>query len=90
MLAFGHVGATENTRNISGKCAHEQNRETENAAFEGSNGILSVTTKETTAHGRVVYINEAHRYFTAEVDLNGKKLKRCAGGVWAVGASWRG
>lgn len=25
------------------------------AAFEGSNGILSVTTKETTAHGRVVY-----------------------------------
>ena len=29
------------------------------AAFEGSNGIMSVTTKETTAHGRVVYINEA-------------------------------
>ena len=26
---------------------------------------MSVTTKETTAHGRVVYINEAHRYFTA-------------------------
>lgn len=44
------------------------------AAFEGCNGILSVTTKETTAHGRVVYINEAHRYFTAEADLNGKKL----------------
>lgn len=34
-------------------------------AFQGSNGIMSVTTKETTAHGRVVYINEAHRYFTA-------------------------
>lgn len=33
------------------------------AAFEGSNGIMSVTTKETTAHGRIVYINEAHRYF---------------------------
>ena len=32
------------------------------AAFEGSTGIMSVTTKETTAHGRVVYINEAHRY----------------------------
>lgn len=31
------------------------------AAFEGSNGIMSVTTKETTAHGRVVYINEAER-----------------------------
>nr|DAH31341.1 MAG TPA: hypothetical protein [Caudoviricetes sp.] len=43
------------------------------AAFEGSNGIMSVTTKETTAHGRVVYINEAHRYFTA--DINGKKLR---------------
>ena len=43
-------------------------------AFEGSNGIMSVTTKETTAHGRVVYINEAHRYFTAEADINGKKL----------------
>lgn len=25
------------------------------AAFEGSNGIMSVTTKETTAHGRGVY-----------------------------------
>lgn len=44
------------------------------AAFQGSNGIMSVTTKETTAHGRVVYINEAHRYFTAE-DINEKKLR---------------
>lgn len=45
------------------------------AAFEGSNGIMSVTAKETTAHGRVVYINEAHRYFTAEADINGKRLR---------------
>ena len=45
------------------------------AAFQGSTGIMSVTTKETTAHGHVVYINEAHRYFTAEADFNGKKLK---------------
>lgn len=37
------------------------------AAFEGSTGIMSVTTKETTAHGRVVYINEA--------DINGKRLR---------------
>ena len=44
-------------------------------AFEGSNGIMSVTTKETTAHGRVVYINEAHRHFTAEADFNGNKLR---------------
>ena len=36
---------------------------------------MSVTTKETTAHGRVVYINKAHRYFTAEADINGKKLR---------------
>ena len=42
-------------------------------AFEGS--IMSVTTKETTAHGRVVYINEAHRYFTEEAQINGKKLR---------------
>lgn len=46
------------------------------AAFEGSNGIMSVTTKETTAHGRVVYINEAHRYFTAEADINGISSER--------------
>jgi hypothetical protein len=45
------------------------------AAFEGSNGSMSVTTKETTAHGRVVYINEAHRYFTAEAEAHGYKLR---------------
>ena len=45
------------------------------AAFQGSTGIMSVTTKETTAHGRVVYINEAHRYFTAEADTNGNKIR---------------
>nr|DAG03808.1 MAG TPA: hypothetical protein [Siphoviridae sp. ctfhy6] len=45
------------------------------ASFEGSNGIMSVTTKEATAHGRVVYINAAHRYFTAEADFNGNKLR---------------
>lgn len=44
-------------------------------AFEGSNGIMSVTTKETTAHGRVVFINAAHRYFTVEADINGKRLR---------------
>lgn len=44
-------------------------------AFEGTSGIMSVTTKETTAHGRVVCINERYRYFTAEADINGKKLR---------------
>lgn len=45
------------------------------AAFQGSTGIMNITTKETTAHGRVAYINEAHRYFTAEADINGNKLR---------------
>lgn len=45
------------------------------AAFEGSTGIMSVTTKETTRPCAVVYINEAHRYFTAEADINGNKLR---------------
>ena len=46
------------------------------AAFEGASGIMSVTTKETTAHGRVVYTNEAHRYFTTEAEANGIKLRK--------------
>lgn len=37
---------------------------------------MSVTTKETTAHGRVVYINERHRYFTAGgAEVNGIRLR---------------
>lgn len=48
------------------------------AAFEGSNGIMSVTTKETTAHGRVVYINEAHRYFTARPISTGRISERAS------------
>lgn len=32
------------------------------AAFQGSTGIMSVTTKETTAHGRVVYIDRLAAY----------------------------
>lgn len=36
---------------------------------------MSVTTKETTAHGRVVCINEHHRYFTAEAEVNGIRLR---------------
>lgn len=31
--------------------------------------------KKDAVNGRVVYINEAHRYFTAEADINGKKLR---------------
>lgn len=44
------------------------------SAFEGASGICSF---EKLAHvsGRVFYINEAHRYFTAEADINRNKLK---------------
>ena len=45
------------------------------AAFEGSNGIMSVTSKETTVHGKIVYINEEHRYFTAEATVGGTTLR---------------
>lgn len=31
------------------------------ATFKGSNGIMSVTTKETTAHGHVIYIRQKLR-----------------------------
>lgn len=44
------------------------------AAFEGSNGIMSIG-KLGKVHGRIVYINEAHRYFTAEADIYGCKLR---------------
>nr|DAH47772.1 MAG TPA: hypothetical protein [Caudoviricetes sp.] len=44
------------------------------AAFEGASGLGSFE-KLRTVHGRVVYINEAYRYFTAEADINGIKLR---------------
>lgn len=43
-------------------------------AFEGASGLCSFE-KLKTVHGRIVYINEAHRYFTAEADINGKNLR---------------
>lgn len=44
------------------------------AAFEGASGICSFE-KLRIVHGRIVYINEAHRYFTAEAEVNGIKLR---------------
>lgn len=44
------------------------------AAFEGASGLGSFE-KLRTVYGRIVYINEAHRYFTAEADFNGNKLR---------------
>lgn len=44
------------------------------AAFEGANGIASIG-RCGEVHGRIVYINRKHRYFTAEADINGYKLR---------------
>lgn len=44
-------------------------------AFEGINGIARESAKISTVHGRVVYINEAHRYFTVEAACNRYKLR---------------
>lgn len=44
------------------------------AAFEGTSGLCSFE-KLRTVHGRSVYINERHRYFTAEAEVNGIKLR---------------
>lgn len=44
------------------------------AAFEGTSGICSFE-KLSTVHGRIVYINERHRYFTVEAEVNGIKLR---------------
>lgn len=44
------------------------------AAFEGASGLGSFE-KPKTVHGRIVYINEAHRHFTAEAKANGFKLR---------------
>lgn len=44
-------------------------------AFEGSSGINESGRKRYIVHGKIVYINEAHRYFTAEAACNGTMLR---------------
>ena len=44
------------------------------AAFGDASGLGSFE-KLKTVHERIVYINERHRYFTAEADIIGKKLR---------------
>ena len=44
------------------------------AAFEGASGLCSFE-KLRTVHGRIVYINERHRYFAAEAEVNGIRLR---------------
>lgn len=44
---------------------------------EGASGVMEIRKERggLTVHGRVVYINERHRYFTAEADTHGYKLR---------------
>lgn len=44
------------------------------SAFEGASGICGFE-KLKTVHGRIMYINERHRYFTAKAEVNGNKLR---------------
>lgn len=44
------------------------------AAFEGASGICSFV-KLARVSGRVAYINERHRYFAVEAEVNGIKLR---------------
>lgn len=44
------------------------------AAFEGASGICGFE-KLKTVHGRIVYIDDRHRYFTAEAEANGIRLR---------------
>ena len=37
-------------------------------SYEGASGIMGIK-------GRVIYINERHRYFTAEADVNGFTIR---------------
>ena len=44
-------------------------------SWEGANGIVSLLRTKGTVHGKIVYINENHWYFTAEAQINGKELR---------------
>ena len=44
------------------------------SAFEGASGICNIK-RLARVSGRVVYINEAHRYFTVEAEVHGYKLR---------------
>lgn len=44
-------------------------------SWKGSNGIVSALGKKGGVHGRIVYINENHRYFTAEANVGGVVIR---------------
>lgn len=46
------------------------------SAFEGASGIMSVTTKEATAHGRVVYINRRTATLRSRPRSTGRSSER--------------
>lgn len=47
------------------------------SAFEGRDGIMAAVNRVYSVSGRVVYINEAHRFFMAEAEVNGFKIREC-------------
>lgn len=44
-------------------------------SFEGGNGVSGIKGRSITLHGRIVYINEEHRYFMVEANCNGYALR---------------
>lgn len=44
-------------------------------SWEGANGIVSSLRTKGTVHGKIVYINENHRYFTAEANVGGVVIR---------------
>ena len=40
-------------------------------SWEGANGIVSSLRTKGVVHGKIVCINENHRYFTAEANVGG-------------------
>lgn len=40
-------------------------------SWEGANGTVSSLRTKGTVHRKIVYINEDHRYFTAEANVGG-------------------
>lgn len=45
-------------------------------SWEGANGIVSALGKKGGVHGKTVYINENHRYFTAEANVGGVVVRK--------------
>ena len=47
------------------------------ASNEGASGVMEIRKERgrLTVHGRVICVNERHRHFTAEADVNGYKIR---------------